>query len=160
MDSEIAQLKKQIEQLKKENEQLNEENEKLKKRYVPENKNFQQCVIVKIDEDFRNIIIKLSCSDNPRMNDKKDVDGEIVYAKNLPNGDYFKFIVFNDILKLLETSYGGEWYSRFTFHINKAKWNGDCTELTNDIRNVLNCCKYKLGWSDYPDNSDNSDETD
>lgn len=158
MESEIEQLKNEIEQLKKKNMQLNDENEDLRKRYVPENKNFKQCVIVKIDEDSDIIIIKLSCSSNPRINDKKDVDGETIYARNLPNAEYFKFIVFNDILKLLETSYRGYWYKNFTFHIDNADWNGDRTELTNDIRNTLNYCKYKLKWSDYPDNSDNSDE--
>ena len=71
MESEIEQLKNEIEQLKKKNMQLNDENEDLRKRYVPENKNFKQCVIVKIDEDSDIIIIKLSCSSNPRINDKK-----------------------------------------------------------------------------------------
>ena len=156
MESEIAQLKNEIEQLKK-------ENEKLRHRYVPENKNFKQCVIVKFDEDSDIIIIKLSCSSNPKINDKKDVDGETIYARNLPNAEYFKFIVFNDILKLLETSYSGYWYKNFTFHIDNADWNGDRTELTNDIRNTLNYCKYKLGWADESnivDNISKTDETD
>ena len=197
MESEIAQLKNEIEQLKKVNEQLTSENKelnadvnywkkvikeygaeiktemtRLRRRYVPENKNFKQCVIVKIDEDSDIIIIKLSCSDNPRMNDKKDVDGKTIYARNLPNAQYFRYIMYEHICKLLKTSYNGYQYSSFTFHINKTDWNGNRTKLTNDIRNTLNFFICKLEWADdslyfdnlgktdYNDETDDNDETD
>ena len=104
MNSEIAQLKKEIEQLKRENKELTEENKQLKEttkkweamaiklrsRYVPDIEECQETLIVKIDEDEEKFYLTFSCSNSPKMKDKKNSkDGKTFYIKNLPNAEFF-----------------------------------------------------------------------
>lgn len=97
MESEITQLKNEIEQLKKENEQLKEENKKweqmaikLRSRYVPDIEEYQETLVVKIEEDADNFYVTFSCSNNPKLKDKKtSKDGKTFYIKNLPSAEFF-----------------------------------------------------------------------
>lgn len=97
MESEIAQLKNEIEELKKQNKQLTEENKKweqmaikLRSRYVPDIEEYQETLVVKIEEDADNFYVTFSCSNNPKLKDKKtSKDGKTFYIKNLPSAEFF-----------------------------------------------------------------------
>ena len=90
MESEIAQLKKEIEQLKEENKKWEQMAIKLRSRYVPDIEEYQETLVVKIDEDADNFYLTFSCSNNPKMKDKKNSkDGKTFYIKNLPSAEFF-----------------------------------------------------------------------
>ena len=139
MESEIAQLKKEIEQLKK-------ENEKLKNRYIPDEEDTQETLMIKIEENTDNYIVRIKCIEDP-MWGKKNVEDEIYYYKGLPCASVLHYKMCDE-LKYMIYEYEGQLdlflSTRSKFIIPKSSC--DREHLMNDILDVIDETKYELGW--------------
>lgn len=172
MDSEIAQLKKEIEQLKEENRVLKIHNEisdrrieeirdernktvkkweematKLRSRYVPDIEEYQETLVVKIDEDTENYYITFSCSNNPKMKDKKtSKDGKTFYIKNIPSAEFFISHAWN-VYKYLYNK-GAKKISSKKYSIPKIYCGCTLSEkdFIYEIRSRFEYLKDTFGW--------------
>ena len=154
MDSEIAKLKK-------ENEELKEMILEMRSRYVPDEEDTQETLMVKIEENTDDYIVRIKCIGNP-MWGKKDVEDEIYYLKGLPCASVLQYYANEDLYDLIH-QYEGYVYSSSKFTIPKSSCDRD--DLMNDIINMLHKAKFELGWyskycSKYEDDSEDDDTTD
>ena len=152
MESEIAQLKKEIEQLKN-------ENEKLKNRYVPDEEETQETLMIKIKENTDNYIVRIKCVEDP-MWGKRNVEDEIYYYKGLPCASVLHYKMC-DKLEDMIYEYKGHMNlfvsTRSKFIIPKTSC--DRGQLMEDIVGVINETKDELGWySEYDGYDEDSDE--
>lgn len=145
MESEIEQLKNEIEQLKK-------ENEKLKNRYIPDEEDTQETLMIKIDENTDDYIVRIKCIGDP-MWGKKSVEDEIYYYKGLPCASVLHYKIHDDLEDMI---YGYEGHmvlflsTRSKFIIPKTSC--DRGQLMEDIVDVINETRDELGWySEYED---------
>ena len=139
MESEIEQLKNEIEQLKK-------ENEKLKNRYIPDEEDTQETLMIKIDENTDDYIVRIKCIGNP-MWGKKDVEDEIYYYKGLPCASVLHYNIRDELEDMID-GYNGhmDMFKRTRSKFFIPKTSCDREELMEDIYNVINETKNELGW--------------
>ena len=139
MESEFEQLKKEIEQLKK-------ENEKLKRRYIPDEEETQETLMIKIKETTDNYIVRIKCIEDP-MWGKKDVEGEIYYLKALPCASVLHYNMHDELEDLIY-EYEGQLdlfvSTRSKFIIPKSSC--DREQLMGDIIDIIIETKCELGW--------------
>ena len=154
MESEIAKLKK-------ENEELKEMILKMRSRYVPDEEDTQETLMVKIEENTDDYIVRIKCIGNP-MWDKKDIEDEIYYIKGLPCASVLQYYASEDLYDIIH-QYEGYVYSSSKFIVPKSSCDRD--DLMNDITNMLHKAKFELGWCSkhyrkYEDDSEDEDTTD
>ena len=139
MESEIEQLKNEIEQLKK-------ENEKLKNRYIPDEEETQETLMIKIKENTDNYIVRIKCIGKP-MWGKRSVEDEIYYYKGIPCASVLHYKM-HDVLEDMIDGYNGHMVlfvsTRSKFIIPKTSC--DREELMDNINDVLNETINELGW--------------
>lgn len=139
MESEIEQLKKEIEQLKKENEQL-------KRRYIPDEEDTQETLMIKIEETTDNYIARIKCIGNP-MWGEKGVEDEIYYFKGLPCASVLHYTIHDELEDMID-GYNGH---MVLFSNTKSKFiipksSCDREELMDNIYDVISETIYELGW--------------
>lgn len=166
MESEIAQLKKEIEQLKEENRVLKIQVEtkdfvyghykedvkkweematKLRSRYIPDIEEYQETLIVKIDEDAENYYLTFSCSNNPKMKDKKNSkNGKTFYIKNLPSAEFFISHAWN-VYKYLDDKSAIKISSK-KYSIPKSVMIRSINDFIYEIRSRFEYLKDTFGW--------------
>ena len=150
MESEIAQLKK-------ENEQLKELILEMRSRYVPDEEDTQETLMVKIEENTDDYIVRIKCIGKP-MWGKKDVKNEIYYLKGLPCASVLQHYASEDLYDIIH-QYEGYVYSSSKFIVPKSSC--DRYDLTADITNMLYKAQFELGWcSKHYRKYENSDEDD
>lgn len=139
MESEIEQLKNEIEQLKK-------ENEKLKNRYIPDEEETQETLMIKIKETTDDYIVRIKCIGAP-MWGKKDVEDEIYYFKALPCASVLHYNIHDELEDLIYR-YEGQLdlfvSTRSKFIIPKSSC--DREELMDNIIDIIIKVKCELGW--------------
>lgn len=139
MESEIEQLKNEIEQLKKENEIL-------KNRYIPDEEDTQETLMIKIEDDSDNYIVRIKCIEDP-MWGKKDVEDEIYYLKGIPCASVLHYKIHDELEDLIY-EYEGQLdlfvSTRSKFIIPKSSC--DREELMDNIIDIIIKVKCELGW--------------
>ena len=175
MNSEIEQLKKEIAQLKEENRVLKIKIEtkdfvygeyketakrweeianKLRSRYVPDIEEYQETLIVKIDEDAENYYLTFSCSNNPKMKDKKNSkDGKTFYIKNLPSAEFF-ISYARSVYKYLEGKSAIKISSK-KYSIPKSVLTISTKNFIYEIRSRFEDLKDSFGWYSQYDKVEN-----
>ena len=157
MESEIAQLKK-------ENEELKELILKMRSRYVPDEEDTQETLIVKFEENTDYYIVRIKCIGKP-MWDKKNIKDEIYYLKGLPCASVLQYYASEDLYDVIH-QYEGYVYSSSKFIVPKSSC--DRYNLIADITNMLYKAQFELGWcskhyrkyEEYDEDDEDEDTTD
>lgn len=167
MESEIEQLKKEIEQLKEENEQL-------KRRYVPDEKDTQETLMIKIKENTDNYIVRIKCIGEPMGNEEnvEDVEHEIHYYKGIPCASVLHYKMRDELEDMIYEYEGHmDLFKRTRSKFIIPKSSCDREELMDNIIEIIITVKCELGWyseyelfnwnddsDEYEDEDDDEDE--
>ena len=127
-------------------EQLKKENESLRNRYVPDEEDTQETLMIKIDENTDNYIVRIKCIGDP-MWGKKYVEDEIYYLKGLPCASVLHYKM-HDVLEDMIDGYEGNMdlflSTRSKFFIPKTSC--DRGQLMEDIVDIMFETRDELGW--------------
>ena len=133
------------EKRKNDNDYLNKEIKRLQNRYIVNDDTQQWTYVLKIVKGYDGFYHIKSNYSKRKYKYDKDIMNTVYYVRNLPNGNTFRYFIYDHLLPIIE-QYNGKIVDRSHFIIEEYSYDKDDKHLDYLIRNAIDQTINELCW--------------